>query len=125
MVRAEDAAKISRIVDKFELATIDTKALRESINANQKAFENISKLTDEQHNELVNNLQKELQNPAFARKEKSDSLSEHTSNTVADRIQKRSSVKKELLEIKNKKSDSSKDKTVIPKLLKKERGKIK
>ena len=31
MVRAEDAAKISRIVDKFELATIDTKAIRESI----------------------------------------------------------------------------------------------
>ena len=39
MVRAEDAAKISRIVDKYELATIDTKALRESINANQKPFE--------------------------------------------------------------------------------------
>ena len=31
MVRAEDASKISRIVDKFELATVDTKAIRESV----------------------------------------------------------------------------------------------
>lgn len=56
MVRAEDAAKISRIVDKYELATIDTKALCKSINANQKPFEGVPKLTEEQHKELVDNL---------------------------------------------------------------------
>lgn len=31
MIRAEDASKVSRIVDKFELATIDTKAIRAAI----------------------------------------------------------------------------------------------
>ena len=31
MVKAEDAPKISRMIDKFDLATIDTKAIRESV----------------------------------------------------------------------------------------------
>lgn len=104
MVRAEDAAKISRIVDKFELATIDTKALRESINANQKPFEGVPKLTEEQHKQLVDNLQKELQNPAFARKETSDNLSERTSSTLEDKKLSRNSVRKELSKIKENRS---------------------
>ncbi|MCI6705345.1 MAG: PcfB family protein [Erysipelotrichaceae bacterium] len=104
MVRAEDAAKISRIVDKFELATIDIKALRESINANQKPFEGVPKLTEEQHKQLVDNLQNELQNPAFARKEASDNLSERTSSTLEDKKIGRNSVRKELSKIKEKRA---------------------
>lgn len=36
MIRAEDASKVSRIVDKFELATIDTKAIRASVLNQEK-----------------------------------------------------------------------------------------
>jgi len=39
MVRAEDASKISRIVDKFELATVDTQAIRDSINSKKNMNE--------------------------------------------------------------------------------------
>ena len=39
MVRAEDAAKISRIVDKFELATIDTKAINDYAAAKQNSIQ--------------------------------------------------------------------------------------
>lgn len=47
MVRAEDASKISRIVDKFELATIDTKAIRESImNERQDPLKDIPLLNE-------------------------------------------------------------------------------
>ena len=104
MVRSEDASKISRIVDKFELATIDTRSLRESILANQRPFEGVSTLTDEQHDELVNNLQKELQNPELALIDKSDNPSEPTSNKVAKKdFTERKSVIKELNEIKTSK----------------------
>ena len=127
MVRAEDAAKISRIVDKFELATIDTKALRESINANQKPFEGVPKLTEEQHKELVDNLQKELQNPTFARKETSDNLSERTSSIVADKKLGRASVKKELNKIKENRANTPKDKILKPKVkfVRKKKGMVK
>lgn len=123
MVRAEDAAKISRIVDKYELATIDSKALRESINANQKPFEGVPTLTDEQQQELVNNLQKELENPAYARKEKSDNLSERTLSTVAKEKNGRKSVKKELDQIKKERVHHSKD--IQPQIPKKKKGKVK
>lgn len=54
MVRAEDAAKISRIVDKFELATIDTKAIRESILAERKnKLQDIPIMNDKEHDDLV------------------------------------------------------------------------
>ena len=36
MIRAEDASKVSRIIDKFELATIDTKAIRATIMNQEK-----------------------------------------------------------------------------------------
>lgn len=116
MVRAEDASKISRIVDKFELATIDTKSLRESILANQKPFEGIPKLTEKEHDELVNNLQNELQNPAFAPTDKGDNLLEHTSNKVANKsLTQKKSVLKELNEIKSSQSKKSQDLTRMPK----------
>jgi len=123
MVRAEDASKISRIVDKFELATIDTKSLRESILANQKPFEGIPKLTEKEHDELVNNLQHELQNPAFAPTDKSDNLLERTSNKVADEsLTRRKSVLKELNEIKTSKFKTKNAVERMPKVPKKNKG---
>ena len=120
MVRAEDASKISRIVDKFELATIDTKALRASILANQKPFEDIPRLSEKEHDELVNNLQNELQNPAFAPTDKSDNLSERTSNKVANKnLSERKSVLKELKEIRSSQSKKTKDIGRSPKMPKK------
>ena len=123
MVRAEDASKISRIVDKFELATIDTKSLRESILANQKPFEGIPKLTEKEHDELVNNLQNELLNPAFAPTDKGDNLLERTSNKVADKsLTQRKSVLKELNEIKTSKSKTKNVVERMPKVPKKIKG---
>ena len=123
MVRAEDASKISRIVDKFELATIDTKSLRESILANQKPFEGIPKLTEKEHDELVNNLQHELQNPAFAPTDKGDNLLERTSNKVADKsLTQRKSVLKELNEIKTSQSKTKHVVERMPKVPKKIKG---
>ena len=123
MVRAEDASKISRIVDKFELATIDTKSLRESILANQKPFKGIPKLTEKEHDELVNNLQHELQNPAFAPTDKGDNLLERTSNKVADKsLTQRKSVLKELDEIKTSQSKTKNAVERMPKVPKKIKG---
>ena len=123
MVRAEDASKISRIVDKFELATIDTKSLRESILANQKPFEGIPKLTEKEHDELVNNLQNELLNPAFAPTDKGDNLLERTSNKVADKsLTQRKSVLKELNEIKTSQSKTRNAVERMPKVPKKIKG---
>lgn len=94
MVRAEDAAKISRIVDKYELATIDTNAIRNSIlNERQNSLQDIPILNDKQHDDLVHQLmastkKKEQQNkkdindinPQKAWTEKTnDSLSERIS----------------------------------------------
>lgn len=98
MVRAEDASKISRIVDKFELATIDTKAVRESIIANRNPLEKVPTLSDKEHDELINKLKEELANPAFAQAERSGNPLEHTSNKSTAT---RNSVRKELSEIKS------------------------
>ena len=120
MVRAEDASKISRIVDKFELATIDTKALRASILANQKPFEGVPKLSEKEHDELVNNLQNELQNPAFAPTDKSDNLLERISSKVANKsLSQKKSVLKELNEIKLAKSKKNRDISRTPRVPKK------
>ena len=64
MVRAEDAGKITRIVDKFELATIDTKAIKESILAErahkQEAFKDVPIMSDQEHDNLVTSLMDSL-----------------------------------------------------------------
>lgn len=128
MVRAEDAAKISRIVDRFELATINTRALRESIIAERDGHDNTLKdvqvLTDEEHDHLVESLMNSTfdkskdgpsekrtveisgykENPFKARTEnRSDSQFEHSSKKadVAEGLTTdRKSVRKELSEIK-------------------------
>lgn len=95
MVRAEDAAKISRIVDKFELATIDTKAIRESIMAEREnTIKDFPIMNDDEHDKLVKSLmdsttlfKKEKleikENPTEARtKSMSEKVFEPTSKTI-------------------------------------------
>lgn len=57
MVRAEDASKISRMVDKFDLATINTKVIRESVLAdkNEKMCTNDVDFNDTKDGEKVPN----------------------------------------------------------------------
>lgn len=56
MVRAEDASKISRIVDKFELATVDVEAIRKSAMNRNEQLKDIPVMSDEEHDKLVSSL---------------------------------------------------------------------
>lgn len=112
MVRAEDASKISRIVDKFELATIDTKAINEYVSSKQdKSFKDVPTLNDDEHDKLVKSLMDSMkkeeksfsENPTTARTTKDASPFEPTSVKAGKEpniIDKRLSVRKELNEIK-------------------------
>lgn len=66
MVRAEDASKISRIVDKFELATVDSKQIQDSLNVDEPI------MTMKEHDDLVKSLMDSTSNPSFARMEKKE-----------------------------------------------------
>ncbi len=116
MVRAEDASKISRIVDKFDLATIDTKAIRESV-LSQK---DIKPMSDEEHDALLSKLMDEKTNPELARMSKDGTPFEPSSKTLKKENKKkavarkrstattdRPSVRKELQEIKQEKLKSA------------------
>lgn len=70
MVRAEDASKISRIVDKFELATVDSKQIQDSLNVDE------SIMTMKEHDNLVKSLMDSTSNPSLARMEKKEDLFE-------------------------------------------------
>lgn len=112
MVRAEDASKISRIVDKFELATIDTKAINEYVSSKQdKSFKDVPTLNDDEHDKLVKSLMDSMkkeeksfsENPTTARTTKDANPFEPTSVKAGKEpniIDKRLSVRKELNEIK-------------------------
>lgn len=130
MVRAEDASKISRIVDKFELATVDTKAIREAVKAQQsmkeQPYKDVPVLSDEQHDALVNSLMNSMkkeektvnENPTTARtKKKGENQFERTSERIEKATvstkPKRQSVRKELNDIKKEmKSSQGHKKTV-------------
>lgn len=116
MVRAEDASKISRMVDKFDLATIDTKAIRESV-LSQK---DIKPMSDEEHDALLSKLMDEKTNPELARMSKDGTPFEPSSKTLKKENKKkavarkrsiattdRPSVRKELQEIKREKLKSA------------------
>ena len=116
MVRAEDASKISRMVDKFDLATIDTKAIRESV-LSQK---DIKPMSDEEHDALLSKLMDEKTNPELARMSKDGTPFEPFSKTLKKENKKkavarkrsiattdRHSVRKELQEIKQEKLKSA------------------
>ncbi len=109
MVKAEDASKISRMVDKFDLATIDTKAIRESV-LSQK---DIKPMSDEEHDALLSKLMDEKSNPNKARTSKDGTPFEPSSKTLKKENKKktverkrstattdRPSVRKELKDIK-------------------------
>ncbi len=111
MVRAEDASKISRIVDKFELAKIDTKAIKEAILAQKdNPIKDIPVMSNEEHDKLVNELMNEVKNPTKARKTKSDSRSGPFSKSAVAKDE-RPSVKKQLADIKNEKAKTTKPKS--------------
>lgn len=116
MVRAEDASKISRMVNKFDLATIDTKAIRESV-LSQK---DIKPMSDEEHDALLSKLMDEKTNPELARMSKDGTPFEPSSKTLKKENKKkavarkrsiattdRPSVRKELQEIKQEKLKSA------------------
>ena len=116
MVRAEDASKISRMVDKFDLATIDTKAIRESV-LSQK---DIKPMSDEEHDALLSKLMDEKTNPELARMSKDGTPFEPSSKTLKKENKKkaverkrstattdRPSVRKELQDIKQGKLKSA------------------
>ena len=77
MVKAEDASKISRMVDKFDLATIDTKAIRESVLSQKDT----KPMSDEEHDKLLNQLMDDKQNPTKARTSKDGTPFELSSKT--------------------------------------------
>ena len=114
MVRAEDASKISRIVDKFELATIDTKAMRESILSEREnqPLKDVPVMSAEEHDDLIDSLMSSTkqeeksfaENPTIARTQKtSDVPSEHISKraNVAEDTSERPSDRQELKQIKS------------------------
>ena len=105
MVRAEDASKISRIVDKFELATIDTKAIRASIESQKdNPLKDVKPMTDEEHDQLVEKLMNEA-NPKGVRTEKNGRPSGRSSKSTKDTdAQGRRSVRKDLAAIKKESS---------------------
>lgn len=121
MVRAEDAAKISRIVDKFELATIDTKAIRESImSQKENPLKDVKPMTPEEHDKLIESLMDEA-NPTRVRTEKSDRRSGRSSkSTKTNNVQGRTSVRKTLAEIR--KETSKKPQVKKPPVRKKQKG---
>ena len=121
MVRAEDAAKISRIVDKFELATIDTKAIRESImSQKENPLKDIQPMTPEEHDKLVESLMDEA-NPTRVRTEKSDRRSGPSSKSIkTDSAHGRTSVRKTLAEIQ--KETNVKPQVKKPPVRKKQKG---
>lgn len=121
MVRAEDASKISRIVDKFELATVDTKAIRDSILAKQsQQLNDVPVLNDDEHDRLVASLMDSMkgektnrENPTLARtKKKDENQFEPILEGMVPTTTKRPSVRKELNEIRDRNNSQRKKQTV-------------
>ena len=131
MVKAEDASKISRMVDKFDLATIDTKAIRESVLSQQK-IKDAKPLSDEEHDALLSKLMDEKSNPNKARTSKDGTPFEPSSKTLKKESKKktverkkstattdRPSVRQELKDIKQEQLKSSAPKYPVRKKSKK------
>lgn len=126
MVRAEDASKISRIVDKYELATVDTKAIREAYEKkdqlHDEEFRNVPVMSDDEHDKLVKELLDSMdkdgksfeENPSMARTRIKENLFEPISGKAEkenDIIrEERPSVRKELKDIQNERSQKMQSK---------------
>ncbi len=128
MVKAEDASKISRMVDKFDLATIDTKAIRESVLSQKE----IKPMSDEEHDKLLNQLMDDKQNPIKARTSKDGTPFEPSSKTSKKKEKKKTverenskattdkpSVLKQLKDIKEEQLKSAAPKSLVKKKTKK------
>lgn len=94
MVRAEDASKISRIVDKFELATVDSKQIQDSLNVDEPI------MAMKEHDDLVKSLMDSTLNPSLARMEKKEDLFEPSCE--------KTSIKKKIEKMKEKVSKNKK-----------------
>lgn len=94
MVRAEDASKISRIVDKFELATVDSKQIQDSLNVDEPI------MAMKEHDDLVKSLMNSTLNPSLARMEKKEDLFEPSCE--------KTSIKKKIEKMKEKVSKTKK-----------------
>lgn len=115
MVKASDAPKLSRIIDKLEIATIDTKALKEAILAQQQIkkqeetkvspeeLKEAEDLIKELFDEHVNEQDKKKQD---ARVERKDYPFEH--NLETQKSDKKPSVKEQLKEISDELKNRSK-----------------
>lgn len=95
MVKAEDASKISRMVDKFDLATIDTKAIRESV-LSQQNIDDAKPLSDEEHDALLSKLMDDKENPNKARTSKDGTPFEPSSKTSKKEKKKKTVERKRL-----------------------------
>lgn len=78
MVRAEDASKINRIVDRFKLATVDTASIKSEIEKSKESKDKgiviksvEEKLVDDILSKPINKEENEVSNPNVAKMEKS------------------------------------------------------
>lgn len=119
MVRAEDASKVNRIIDRFNLSTPDVATIKREVQKDNAKENDIgvqkkskeSKIDDEIKEKPINKDQIENSNPHSAKTEKSP-LSEHIltdkENSEAGSKSDKPSVKKELEKIKSE-MDKQKD----------------
>lgn len=127
MVRAEDASKINRIVERFKLATVDAASIKHEIEksrAEKTAEPPVPEKGDEDR--LLDDLmkapvkeEKKIPNPTGARTEKSP-LSEPISRTrskaaegTAEKAAERPSVREELREIREGQKQREAEKTAV------------
>lgn len=108
MIRAEDASKVSRIVDKFELASIDTKAIRASVLNQEKGDTDINNVDlNDSINKKKSTKRNQMQDKVCEQDLKKSKLKEKTleKSRVGEDMNRgfsKKSVKKELRAIQNK-----------------------
>lgn len=128
MVRAEDASKINRIVERFKFVTIDTASIKNDVQKSKdgkdkgiivKSIE--EKLVDDILTKPINKEEQEVSNPQVAKMEKSP-LSEPTSKNKNKSDQgaklEKPSVREEIKQIKEEqkqKADNNLDKSELSK----------
>ena len=128
MVRAEDASKINRIVDRFNLATVDTASIKSEIQKSKdskdkgvviKSVE--ERLVDDILSKPISKEENEVSNPQQAKMEKSP-LSEPTSNNKSKSDKGTKSEKPSVREeIKSIKEEQKKEKDIDKSELKNEK----
>lgn len=117
MVRAEDASKINRIVERFDMATVDTATIRSEVqrsknkNEKEKGVQTKTKedLIEEETNNKCMNKEKSTVNPNLAKTEKNLPLEHSLENKKnSDRGTDRPSVREEIRKIKEEQKNNGK-----------------